>query len=96
VASPAADGVRDHVAAHRYELTRDGHTAVLVYRRAPGVITLVHTEVPAPLRGHGLAAILAHHALEAARASGERVIPSCPFVQAYLQRHPEYASLVAG
>jgi predicted GNAT family acetyltransferase len=36
---------------------------------------------------------LTQHALEHARARGYRVVPSCPFVAAYVQRHPEYHDL---
>lgn len=87
--------VRDNAAAHQYEVTVDGHTGILRYARKPGVVHLVHTEVPPELQGRGLAGSLAKAALEAARTAGERVVPSCPFVQAYLKRHPEYQSLVA-
>lgn len=90
--SPA---VRDDVARQRYEVEVDGATGFLVYVRRPGVIDLVHTEVPPELRGRGLAGVLARAALEAARAAGERVVASCPYVQAYLKKHPEYQSLLA-
>lgn len=82
-------------AARRFELTVDGHTAVLVYRERDGQVTLVHTAVPPELRGRGLADRLARAALDDARARGLRVRPLCPFVQASLRRHPEYADLVA-
>lgn len=87
--------VRDNPARHRYEIEVDGQVAVLIYRRTPGFLELIHTEVPAALRGRGLADALARHALEAARAEGVRVGPTCPFVRAFLERHPEYQSVVA-
>jgi uncharacterized protein len=83
--------VRDNSQAGRYEITREGRTAILAYRRAPGAIALVHTFVPPPLRARGLAKRLVAFALADARGRGERVIPECPFVQAYLQKHPEEA-----
>lgn len=86
--------VRDEPSRHRYEIERDGGVAVLEYRRRPGAIALVHTEVPVALRGHGLADVLARFALEAARTEGIKVIPICPFVQRFLERHPEYHALV--
>jgi hypothetical protein len=86
--------VRDVPARHRYEALVDGAVAVLAYQRRPGAIALIHTEVPPALRGHGLADQLATAALDAARAEGIKVIPICPFVKQFLQRHPEYQSLV--
>jgi len=47
--------------------------------------------VPQPFRGRGLATALAKAALEAARAEGLRVIAQCPFVRAYLRKHPASA-----
>ena len=93
IGSPSAT-VRDEPARDRYEIEIDGAVAVLEYRRRPGVITLLHTEVPAALRGHGLADRLARAALDAARADGLKVIPVCPFVKQFLERHPEYRPLV--
>jgi predicted GNAT family acetyltransferase len=83
--------VRDNSQAGRYEITREGRTAILAYRRVPGAIALVHTFVPPPLRARGLAKRLVAFALADARGRGERVIPECPFVQAYIQKHPEEA-----
>jgi predicted GNAT family acetyltransferase len=55
----------------------------------------VHTEVPEQYQGQGLAGKLATAALEWARASGLKVIPSCPYVSNYIGKHPEFADLVA-
>lgn len=86
--------VVDNPQRHRYEATVEGHLAQLVYRRGEGVIDLQHTEVPRTLEGKGIAGKLASFALDTARAEGLRVIPSCPYVHAYIERHPEYADLV--
>lgn len=86
--------VRDNRDASRYEITMDGETAFLSYERRESSIVLVHTEVPQSLRDHGLGGILARHALDAARAEENRVIVQCPFVQAWLRRHPEYSDIV--
>jgi len=80
----------------RYELIVDGDVAGFVtYRREPGVITFVHTEVGDAYEGQGLGAKLAGAVLDAARASGLRVAPVCPFIQHYLEEHPAYADLIA-
>jgi uncharacterized protein len=87
--------VTDNPAELRYELRDDG---VLVgevrYRRRPGRRVLVHTEVAPAVEGRGLGAELVRGALDDIRAHGERVVPSCPFVAAFIRRHPEYRDLV--
>ena len=57
-------------------------------------ITLVHTEVDPAHGGQGHGAVLARGALDAARERGLSVRPTCPFVAAYIGKHPEYADLV--
>jgi len=84
---PSGATVRDNREASRFEILVDDQVAFLEYERGPGMITLVHTEVPQHLRGQGLAGMLAKSALEAARAEGIRVIAKCPYVRAYIQRH---------
>ena len=78
---------RDNPAMHRYELEQDGEISTLAYKREPGVITLIHTEVPVAQRGQGLGRRLVEFALAAARDANERVVARCPFVQWYLQTH---------
>ena len=81
---------------HRYEL-RDGDELIgfIAYRLGDGVITLVHTEVDPAHSGQGHAATLARGALDDARSRGLAVVPSCPYVASYVEKHPEYADLVA-
>ena len=97
--APSSGGeppVHHNTDAERYEVTLDGATAFLQYRRKPdGTLVLLHTETPEALRGRGLGGTLARAALEAARAAGRRVVVLCPFVTTYVQRHPEYAALLA-
>ena len=88
------DQIIDNRARNRYELTVDGVTAHVDYARAPGVITFIHTIVPEQLGGRGIASQLAQHVLDEARKAGEKVIPQCPFIAAYLKRHKEYQDLV--
>jgi len=79
--------------SHRFEISGEP-SAFLQYVTSPGVIRLVHTEVPERLRHHGRGSELAKAALEYARAEQLRVDPSCPFVRSYLERRPEYQALV--
>ena len=86
--------VTNNEARQRFEITADGHTGFLAYAiDADGPINLKHTEVPRELEGRGLGGKLAKAALDHARAAGLRVAVTCPFVQSYVQRHPEYADL---
>lgn len=84
--------VTDNKAENRYEIKIDDEVAILVYSKHGHTITLIHTEVPPSLGGRGLANKLAQFALEDARAQQLEVIPSCPFVAAYVRRHPNYIS----
>ena len=88
--------VRDHPAALQYEVFVDGKGAGLLRYTLDGdVVTLVHTEVDPQFEGQGVGAQLVQHALDDLRARGRRVIPLCPFVVAYLRRHPEYNDIVS-
>ena len=73
---------------------RDGHVAFLEYNLTGNVLQLIHTEVPEPLRGIGLATTLAESAFQWALQHGVRVDVICPSVAAYLEKHPEYSDLV--
>lgn len=87
--------VRDRPERHRFELLVDGEVAgVATYSRRDGRLVFVHTEVDDAHAGRGLGSVLAAGALDAARAAGERIVPRCPFIAAYIARHPEYADLV--
>ena len=81
---------------HRYELVVEGHLAATYYSAADGVITFIHTEVPAELGGKGVGSQLIKGALDQVRAEGLKIIPQCPFVKAYIDKHPEYADLLKG
>ncbi|CAL8979398.1 putative protein YjdJ [Cellulomonas sp. T2.31MG-18] len=87
--------VRDTAAERRYE-ARQGETVVgvLLYELDGGLVTFTHTEVDPQAEGTGVGSALARRALDDARASGRRVVPACPFVKAWIDRHREYADLV--
>ena len=90
----AERSITHNEAAKRFETTLDGRTAFLEYHRGRDFVTLIHTEVPEELGGRGIGRKLAQAALEFARAENLKVVPSCPFVAAYIRRHPEYLDLV--
>jgi uncharacterized protein len=82
------------VTTGRFELERDGHVASLQYTVAGHVLALLHTEIPDALRGSGIASTLAQTALDWARDHHLKVDVVCPFVDAFLETHPEYSDLV--
>ena len=87
--------VRDHAELSRYELDVDGTVAFAAYRRRDGTVTFTHTEVPEALEGHGVGRDLVQGALDDVRSRGEKVIARCPFVAAFIRRHPAYQDLLA-
>jgi hypothetical protein len=87
--------VNDHREVNRFELTVDGVTAFIDYRRAGNILTLVHTEVPDELSGRGVGSRLVKGALENIRRSGGRIVFECPFASAFLTKQPEYRDLIA-
>jgi hypothetical protein len=86
--------VRNNESASRFEVEMEGHLAELQYMRRGNRLILVHTGVPADLAGRGIGSLLVRTGLEFARAEGLKVVPICPFVQSYIERHPEYQDLV--
>ena len=63
------------------------------YRRYPDRIVFTHTVVDDAFEGRGVGSTLVRAALDAARGEGLRVVPQCPFVRSYIERHAEYADL---
>ena len=88
--SPARPVLTDASERERYEAHLDGELAgVLEYKVTRGRIALIHTEVLSVHEGRGVGSALVRFALDDARRRGLRVIPTCPYVRAYLSRHPE-------
>jgi predicted GNAT family acetyltransferase len=97
MAMPTEPRITDNPRASRYELWLGTTLAGLIeYRSKPGVVFLVHTEVDPAFAGQGLGERLVAGALEDLRARGLKLVPLCPFVRAYLRRHPDQVDLVAG
>lgn len=87
--------VADAPDRERYELSVDGEVVGFsAYRARPGLVAFVHTEVDQRLQGRGLADRLIRFALEDARSRGLAVLPFCPFVKAFIERHREFEELV--
>ena len=88
--------VVDNPEQGRYEL-RLGERLVgfSAYVVRPARIVFTHTEVDGAYEGQGLGSKLARGALDDVRRRGLRVTPRCPFIAAYIRRHPDYEDLVA-
>jgi predicted GNAT family acetyltransferase/glutaredoxin len=86
----------DNPESSRYELRLgDRLIGLAAYRRRDGRIALTHTEVDESCEGRGYGSRLVAAALEDARRQGLAVVPLCPFVAHFVERHPEYQDLVA-
>ena len=93
---PAEADVVDAPEASRYELRLRGRLIGLAaYRRRDGRIAFTHTEVDESCAGRGFGSRLAAVALADARRQGLAVVPLCPFIAHYIERHPEFEELVA-
>ena len=84
----------NNVEANQFEWRDGTDRAILTYRVRGDVIEYQHTVVPPALRNRGIAAKLASHAVAYADAKGLMILPLCPYVLAYIAKHPEYGDLV--
>jgi uncharacterized protein len=87
--------VQDAPEADRYEI-RDGERllGIAAYQRRGDTVVFTHTEVDPDAEGSGLGGTLVRAALDDVRARGGHVLPQCPFVRGWIERHPEYGNLV--
>lgn len=81
--------ISNNTLASRFEMAVHGGIGVLDYRIEGGIIFLLYVEVPPSEQGRGIAGKLSRAALEFSRESGLKVVPRCPFIATYMQRHPE-------
>lgn len=87
--------VHDEPDRSRFVAQVEGRLAgVAAYELAEGLITFTHTVVEDEVEGQGVGSALARTALDAARERGLAVVPRCPFIAGWIDRHPDYADLV--
>lgn len=92
--SPMNIEVRDVPDRQRFEAHRDGElVGFAAYQKTDTLVVFTHTEVEPSVEGQGVGGALVRHALDAVRRLDLRVLAVCPFVQAWMKRHPEYADL---
>jgi predicted GNAT family acetyltransferase len=73
----------------RFEATVEGHLCVLDYRLEGSTVFMTHVGVPPPVEGRGIAGELTQTAVAWARAEGLEIVAACPYVAAWMGRHPE-------
>lgn len=84
--------VRDNARARRYEAVRGGEVVgIMIYERTRRRIELIHTVTDPEHRGEGVASVLVRTVLAEARAAALPVLVICPFLESWLQRHPDQA-----
>ena len=80
----------------QFEMQLGDQIAMVKYILGSSEIIFTHTEVPEEFEGHGIASKIAKVAVEYSKAQGMRIRPLCPYMSAYIKRHPEYQSITAG
>lgn len=96
---PPALVVEDVPARQRYEATTAGDAPALAglidYQHVAGSLALVHTEVLEDFAGQGVGSRLVRDVIADARERGLRVVPHCPFVVRWLEKHPDQQDVLA-
>lgn len=94
-ASLIPTAVRHNPDRSRFEVL-DGDTvigrAAYVDRADERQRIFYHTEIDEAYGGKGLAGSLAAEALDATVAAGLAIVPVCPYIKKYLEKHPEYSA----
>ncbi len=87
--------VRDDPDQHRCTVAVDGVVAgFAIYHVRGGRHIFVHTEIDPAFEGQGLGSVLARGALDDVEAKNGTVVPLCPFIAGWIDRHPAYQALV--
>jgi predicted GNAT family acetyltransferase len=92
-----ATTVADNPEKGQFEISVDGKVVGFTQYRLSkkrGLAAFIHTQIDARHEGDGLGSTLISSALDATRDRGLSVLPFCPFVLAFIERHPEHAELV--
>ncbi len=80
----------------RFKVVLEDKIAMVEYMMGGNNIVFTHTEVPSEFEGMGIANKMAHVALQYAKTEGYKIQALCPFIAAYVRKHPEYHSITWG
>jgi predicted GNAT family acetyltransferase len=84
-----------NAAESRYEYRIDGHLAYVAYEEENDTVRLIRTFVPKALEGRGIAGTLVREVFDDIERRGMKMVPVCPYIIAYVEKHPEYRRLLA-
>lgn len=84
----------DNREKNRFEAEIDGHQAIVEYSVKPGVLVLEHTEVDKELAGKGIGGEMVESVLLEMELRGLKAIVHCPFINKYIEKHPEWKSIL--
>ncbi len=88
--------IKQNTHKHRFEATTDGKACFVEYQTVDDdTLALVHTEVDPSLEGQGIGSKLVESVLEYADRNNLEIVPLCPFVAAYIKRHPDWNRIVS-
>lgn len=85
----------DKVEERKFIAEVNGYTAHIKYSLQPDIVVLEHIEVDKELAGQGIASELTESVLLGIESRGLKVVPECPFIKSYIDKHPEWKSIVA-
>ncbi len=81
----------------RFEMETEGYVSFIEFQnKNENVVVLTHTLVPPELGGRGIGKKLVELVLDHLKSNNRKVEAKCPFVSTYLERHPEWQSIIAG
>lgn len=86
--------VTKNEAQNQYEMEFDGYKGLVQYKETDGVYAITHTEVAPELEGKGVGSALVEKTLAKIESDGKKILPYCPFVSAYIKKHPDWKRLV--
>lgn len=79
----------------RFETTKDGRVAIAQYELDGAQMTIAHIVVPPAIEGQGVASALCQFIIQTARDENLKIVPQCPFMAAYFERHPAAQDVLA-
>ena len=92
----STNNLHNNTHQHRFELKVDGKLSVVEYQQVDDeTLALTHTEVDPSLEGHGVGSKLVEGVLQVVEQNNLKIVPLCPFVTAYLKRHPDWNRVVS-